>query len=254
MRLKNYVEKERMGKKRGNNEGSITKRNDGRWMARITIGRNPETGQLKRAYFYGKTRQEVADQMAKALSDISRGSFVKPEKITVGEWLDTWLQEYKGPSVRPITYDSYEMLIRCHIKPTVGHIALKDLRPENLQWLYNEKVKAGLSPRSVRYIHAVLHGAMEQAMKNQLVIRNVSEATVLPKEKKKEIRPLTLEQVNQLLTAIRQDRLFPAILLELGTGLRRGELLALRWQDVDLQTGVLHVRQTLVRVGGPHRR
>ena len=142
-----------MKKKRGNNEGTIVKRKDGLWMASISVGRDPTTGKLKRATFYGKTRQEAADRMARAMADLSRGVFVRSEKLTLGEWLDCWLKEYKKPKIRPITFDSYEMLIRCHIKPAVGHVALKDLRPEQLQWLYNEKLKAGLSARTVRYIH-----------------------------------------------------------------------------------------------------
>ena len=102
--------------------------------------------------------------------------------------------------------------------------------------------------RAVRYLHAVLHGALQQALKNQLVVRNVTEAARRPGEVKREILPLTLPQVDQLLTAIERDRHFVAVFLELGTGLRRGELLALRWQDIDLDAELLHVRQTLVRV------
>lgn len=237
-----------MAKKRGNNEGSIVRRKDGRWMASITIGRNPETGRLKRAYFYGKTRQEASDQLAKALSDLSRGTFVAPQKLTVGQWLDTWLREYKGGSVRPLTLDNYERYIRCHLAPALGHIPLKDLRPEHVQRLYNEKRDAGLFPGSIRVMHLVLHGALKQAMKNQLVVRNVTEATVLPSPKKAAIHPLSLDQVGQLLATITEDRLFAAVLLGLGTGLRRGEILAVRWQDVDLQAAVLHVRQALERV------
>lgn len=196
----------------------------------------------------GKRRQEAADKLTRALSDLSRGTFVKPEKITVREWLDTWLEQYKRPAVSPRSYDSIEYMIRCHLKPTLGHILLKDLRPEQLQWLYNEKSKEGLSAATIRLIHTVIHATLKQAIRNQLIIHNVSEATTLPKEKKKEIKPLTLEQVNQLLTAIKGDRLYPAILLEFNTGLRRGELLALRWQDMDLQGGVLHVKQNLVQI------
>jgi integrase len=102
--------------------------------------------------------------------------------------------------------------------------------------------------RAVRYLHAVLHGALQQALKNQLRVRNVTEAAKRPGEVKRAILPLTLPQVDHLLTAIEQDRQFVAVFLELGTGLRRGELLALRWQDVDLDAELLHVRQTLVRV------
>src|SRR6266700_7764320 len=106
-----------MAKKRGNNEGSITRRPDGRWMAQVTIGRDPATGKPRRATFSGKTRQEVADKLTKALRDKQQGTFVAPHKLTLGEWLDTWLQEYKKPHVRPSTFDSYEMLVRYHLKP-----------------------------------------------------------------------------------------------------------------------------------------
>jgi integrase len=236
-------------KRRGNNEGSVMRRKDGRWMPQMTIGRNPTSGSLKRIYFYGKTRQEAADQLAKALSDVSRGSFVAPHKISLGEWLDAWLHDYKQASIRPLTFDSYSMLIRYHINPALGHIALKDLRPDQVQRFYNEKKDIGLSPRTIRYIHTVLHGALKQAMKNQLVVRNVSEATILPRGKTRKMRPLSLEEVNKLLTTVKDDRLFPAIFLELGTGVWRGELLGLRWRDLNLDAGLLQVRQTLVRVG-----
>ena len=94
-----------MAKKRGNNEGSITRRPDGRWMAQVTIGRDPETGKSRRATFYGKTRQDVADKLTKALRDKQQGTFVAPHKLTLGEWLDTWLWEYNKPRIRPMTFD-----------------------------------------------------------------------------------------------------------------------------------------------------
>jgi integrase len=235
-------------KRRGNNEGSITRRKDGRYVARITIGRDPATGKLKRAHFYGKTRQEAAEQLARALSDLGRGTFVAPHKLSVGEWLNTWLQEYKKPSIRPVTYDSYTTMIRYHLKPALGHIPLRDPRPDQVQRFYNQKQDDGLSPRTIRYIHTILHGALKQAMKNQFVVRNVSEATTLPSGKARKMRPLALDEVTQFLSTIKTDKLFPAIFLELGTGVRRGELLGLRWRDLDLDAGVLHVRQTLVRV------
>lgn len=134
-----------MGKKRGNNEGTIYRRKDGTWCAQITVGRNPDTGKPKRVTFYGKTRQEVAEKLAKALNDVKQGTFVEPSRLTVGEWLDIWLNDYKRLDLRPTTWESYEVMVRCHLKPAIGHLALKDLRPEHLQHLYNEKLKAGLS-------------------------------------------------------------------------------------------------------------
>lgn len=222
-------------KRRGNNEGTIVRRTDGRWMALMTTGRDPATGKLQRVALYGKTRQDVADKLTQVLSDRSRGTFVAPHKLTVGEWLDVWLHDYKKASLRPVSYDSYEMMVRHHLKPALGHVALKDLRPDQVQRFYNDKRDTGLSARTIRYLHTILHGALKQAMKNQLVVRNVSEATTLPGGKTRTMRPLTLEQVQQFLAAVREDRLFPAFFLEMGTGLRRGELLGVRWQDLDLE-------------------
>jgi integrase len=119
-------------------------------MAQITLGRHPQTGKLKRAFFYAKTRQQVADQLAQALSDLGRGSFVTPHKLTLGEWLDTWLRDYKQPSIRPVTFDSYETMVRCHLKPVLGHISLKDLRPEHVQRFYNLKLTDLHSPYATR--------------------------------------------------------------------------------------------------------
>jgi integrase len=237
-----------MPKKRGNNEGTIVHRKDGRWMASITIGRDPATGKVKRASFYGKTRQEAADQLAHALSDLGRGAFVAPHKLTVGQWLETWLQEYKRPQVRPLTFDNYERIVRCHLIPTLGHIPMKELRPENVQRAYNERRQSGMSAGSICVMHAVLHGALRQAMKNQLMLRHVTEAAVPPSARTRTMHPLSLQEVRELLSTIGEHRLFPAIFLRLGTGLRRGELLALRWQDVDLARGLIHIRQTLARV------
>jgi integrase len=237
-----------MSKRRGNNEGTIVRRKDGRWMASMTIGRNPTTGKLKRAYFYGKTKQEAADQLAHALSDLGRGSFITPHKLTVGQWLETWLQDYKQSKVRPLTFDNYERIVRCHLMPVLGHLTLKELRPEHVQRAYNERLQAGIAAGSIRVMHAVLHGALKQALKNQLVLRNVTEAAAPPSARTRTMHPLSLQEVRDLLSSIAEHRLFPAVLLGLGTGVRRGELLALRWQDVDLQRGLMYIRQTLARV------
>ena len=147
-----------MAKKRGNNEGSIVRRKDGRWMAQVTMGRDPQTGKFQRATFYGKTRQVAAEHLAKALRERQQGIFVAPHKRTVGEWLDTWLHDYKKAKLRPITFDSYEMLIRRHLKPALGHITLRDLRPEQVQHFYNAKMHDGASARTVRYCHTLLSG------------------------------------------------------------------------------------------------
>lgn len=244
-----------MAKKRGNGEGSITKRKDGLWMASMTLSYDSQTGEVKRTYYYGKTRKEVQVKLNDALHNKRAGTFVEPNKVTFNEFLDYWLNEHKKPCLRSTTWDSYETMVRVHIKPSLGSIKLKDLRPDQLQRMYNEKLqsgrvdgKGGLSRRTVRYIHTVIHDALDQAVKNGLVARNVSEATSLPPENNKEIQPLNTKQVRSLLEKVREDRLYPVILLAVGTGLRRGELLGLRWQDIDFKKGTLHVRQSLVRI------
>ncbi len=238
-----------MAKKRGNNEGSIVRRKDGLWMAQMTVGRNPETGKIRRSTFYGKTRKEVADKLAKALRDQQQGIFVEPHKLTLGEWLDKWLWDDKRARIRAGTFDSYEQHVRRHIKPALGAIPMRDLRPKHLQRFYNEKTREGLSARTVRYCHTLLYSSLSQAEKNQLIAKNIAALVEPPRKQRKEMPTLSQDQVaNRLLPAIAKDRLAAAIFMSFGTGLRRDEILGLRWQDVDLQEAVLHVKQALTRV------
>lgn len=240
--------------KRGNGEGCISQRKDGKWVAVATTGRDPETGKLARKFIYGRTRQEVSEQLTKTLNDIQHGIYVD-SKLTLGEWLDIWLKEYAKPHIRPSTFKSYEEQIRLHIKPFLGTIQLKKLQPGQVQKMYNERLangksdgKGGLSPRSVQIIHAALHSALKQALKEGLVVRNVTEATKLPRREKREPRVLSIEEQNQFMDILDDDRLGVAFLLDLGTGLRVGELLGLRWQDVNLDDKVIRVKQAISRV------
>jgi integrase len=209
----------------------------------VSIGRDPQTGKLKRATFYGKTRQEVADKLTKALREKQQGIFVAPHTMTLGEWLDTWLQKYKKPRVRPSTFDSYEMLVRRHLKPALGHIALTDLRPEHVQHYCNEKRQQGLEVQTIHLHHITLSDVLTRAEKNQLVARNVGCLVVPPRQARKERRTLTLGQMTtQLLPTLKGHRLYAAFLTLFMVGLRRGELLGLRWQEVDGKSEVLHIR------------
>ncbi|MBF7084192.1 site-specific integrase [Desulfallas sp. Bu1-1] len=239
--------------RRGNGEGTICKRNNGTWEAKITIGYNHE-GKPKRLTKYFKTRKEAQEWLAKIQHEKATGKFVEPHKTTVGEWLERWLNDYAKPKTRVTTWNSYEALIRQHIKPVVGDIPLVQLQPADLQRLYNFKResgrldgKGGLSPRTVRYLHTVIHAALAQAVKEGLIYRNVAEAVTLPKQERKELKPLTREQTLQFLDAAKEDRLYPAFLLAVYSGLQRGELLALRWQDVDLKEHTITIRQSINR-------
>lgn len=231
-------------RKRANGEGTCFQRPNGSWTAQGSYWKD---GKLRRISFTAKTKREAMAKLAQAMADIERGTFSEPNKVTVGEWLDTWLTEYKKPSLRPTTWEAYEVIVRCHLKPALGHVLLKDLRPEHLQRLYNQKAADGLSASTVRHIHLVMHGALKQALRNQLVARNAAEAVALPRGEKKQVRAMTPEEEARFLEAVSQDRLGPAFVTLLGTGLRRGELLALRWEDVDLVKGVIQVRAGMIR-------
>jgi integrase len=239
-----------LSKKRGNGEGSITKRNDGRWMARFTVhtAKGP-----KRRHIYGRTRQEVATKLAKAMTDRDGGIELDPSSVPVNEYLQRWLNDSVKGSVRPITFESYERLVRVHVVPALGRVKLKALSPAHLQGLYRDRLDAGLSSSTVQRLHAVIHRALKQALRWDLVPRNVSEAVDPPKAQRKEIPPLTPEQVRTLLRTAEEDRLGGLYALAITTGLRQGELFGLRWEDVDLEAGRLSVCHTLTTPKGGRR-
>jgi len=237
-----------MAKKRGNDEGSITRCPDGRWMAQITLGRNPATGKPWRATFYGKTRQAVADKLNKALREKQQGRFVAPHKLTLGEWLDTWLWEYKQPTLRPLSFDHYETVIRRYLKPVLGHIPLQDLRAEQVQRYYNEQAQHGFEASTLRHHHVALSQVLSLAETHALVARNVATLAAPPRLTRKERHTLTVDEVTtRLLPALKTHRLYAAFLVFFTTGLRHGEVAGLRWQDIDGQAAVLHIRQAMVR-------
>ncbi len=234
--------------KRGNGEGTISRRKNGGWMAQYYV--HTAEGR-KRKTIYGKTRQEVAKRLAKALSDREGGLIFDAEGLKLREYLARWLEDSVKDTVRNTTYERYEQIARTHIIPMLGDVKLKGLSPTHVRGLYKEKLQT-LSPRTVQYIHVTLHKALKQAVNDGLVPRNATEAVKPPQVRREEIRPLTSEQVKQLLDAARGDRLEALYTLAVHTGLRQGELLGLKWEDVDLESGSLHVKRTLTTPrGGP---
>ena len=239
-----------MSKKRGNGEGSITKRKDGRWMARYTV-HTPKGP--RRRYLYGRTRKEVADELAKVLSDRVAGIVYDDENVTVEEYLDRWLGDCVRGSVRRSTFDRDKILLDRHVKPALGGRKPKKLTPLDLQGLYRDRLVAGLSPSTVHKIHAIVHKALSQAVRWNMVPRNVSEAVKAPRPVPKEMRPLSPAEARGLLDAARGDRLEALYVLAITTGMRQGELLGLKWSDLDLgcpHNATVRIGRTLTRIGG----
>jgi integrase len=166
--------------RRANSEGSISRRKDGRWMARYTVETPDGT---KRKTLYGKTRKEASDKLTEALAARNSGALTfDSEDLTVGEYLDRWLESTRD-SVKPVSWENYERNIRLHLKPAIGNVKLAKLTPGRVQALYDEK-RSTMSPASVKLIHAVLHKALKQAQMWRLVRENVAEATVRPKRRR----------------------------------------------------------------------
>jgi integrase len=232
-----------VARKRGNGEGSITRRKDGLYMARYTV----ETAiGAKRKTLYGKTRGEVSEKLTKAMADRDDGLVFDADNLKVGEYLERWLVDSVLDTVRPTTYERYEQIVRIHVRPALGSVKLKNLTPVHVRGLYREKLEAGLSARTVQYIHVTLHKALKQAVQDGLIPRNATEAVKAPQVRREEMRPLSGDQVKVLLEVARGDRLEALYVLAIHTGLRQGELLGLKWEDVDLESGTLRVRRTLV--------
>jgi integrase len=232
--------------KRGQNEGSIYKRPDGRWTSVINLGY--QGGKLKRQYFYGKTREEVAGKLSEATEKRRQGLPVAFERQTVAQFLERWLNDCVKPCVRPNTYYSYEQNMRLYLKPNLGPIQLSKLSPQHVQSFMNAQLKEGRSARLVQYQRTVLRCALNQAVKWNLVPRNVAALVDPPRYSKPAAAPLNPDEVNKFLEAIKLDPLQTLFHVALSLGLREGEVLGLRWQDIDFKGGIVRVRVSLQRI------
>lgn len=231
--------------KRGQGEGSISKRSDGTWWARITVGKTPD-GKQKRKAFYGKTRKEVQEKLTTALNDMNNNTYIEPSKIKLSTWLDTWLLEYKKNSVKVGTYINYEQSIRTRIKPALGGYALKEIRNDMVQKFVNQLKEKELSASTIENTYCVLKMALEQAVDNDMISKNPANKIVLPKRTKKETRALSLEEQEAFIKVAREYSNGEAFILILATGLRIGEALALTWEDIDFENKTLTVNKTQV--------
>jgi integrase len=241
-----------MAKRRGHGEGSIHQRKDGSWCAIVDLGW--VNGKRKRKYLYGKTRKEVADKLKAAYHDQASGVDLASERQTVEEFLKLWLEQTVKVRNRDGTYDNYAQIVRSHITPAIGKYQLTKLTPEQVQAMLNQLTGVGLAPRTVRNVRAVLRDALNQAVKRRRIAYNVAALVEIPRAEKPVITPLTPEQAQALLEAVRGDPLEALYRVALSLGLRRGEVLALRWEDIDFDRHELHVTGSVRRVGGVLRR
>ena len=252
-----------MAKKRANGEGNIRKRKDGRWEGRFTAGHDPATGKQVIKSVLGKTQAEVKEKLKKAMEDAEKVDFTKTGKYTVGIWMDEWFENVAKIKVRASSHQTYRGYIDNHIKPNIGNIPIEKLTTMDLQKFYRklltkgrvERIEAkdqpkGLSAKTVRNINQVISSAMDLAVAQKIISANPTNACALPKVEHQEMQTIPAEQLQAFLQEAKATGVYEMYYIELATGLRRGELLGLKWQDIDWKNGVIKVRRQVARVDG----
>lgn len=232
--------------KRANGQGTIYLRADGRWTGAVSLPRG------RRKQVYGKSPEDVRRQVAAIRRSLENGEVAAATGVTVGQFLDQWLAQVVRPNVRSWTYAGYEVHVRLHLKPTVGKIVLDKLSPMDVQHLLNRKLSEGMKPKSVRYIRGTLRTALNQAIRWGLINRNSAALVDGPRVPQYEIQPFTPEEARTFLLSLRGDRLEALYSVALTMGLRQGEALGLRWQDVDLDLGYIRISRQLQRIDGKY--
>ncbi|MCX4371979.1 MAG: site-specific integrase [Dysosmobacter sp.] len=251
-----------MAKKRANGEGNIRKRKDGRWEGRYTAGHDPETDKAIYKNVLAKTQKECKEKLAAALEQSGKVDASKTGQFTVGQWAETWFENYAKPSIRETTAAYYKNYIDKHIVPNIGKIKLNKLTTLDIQKFYNKAKTKGrvkryegmkdlsLSSKTIRGLHAMLRQCLDQAVQERLIPYNPAAGCKLPPKEKKEMQTLPAEKISTYLAAAEEHGVFPMFYLELTTGIRRGELVALLWDDLDLETQTLSISKSAGRING----
>lgn len=234
--------------------GTIRKRKDGVWEARYTSGYDPVTGKQIQKSVYGGSQSIVRKKLLAVCAAIDIGNHIEPSKLTFGQWVDIWLKDYTG-SIKPLTLKSYKVAINNHIKPALGSIKLSALGTHSIQTFYNNLFKGseetpGLSAKTIKNIHGVVHKSLQQAVKINYIRANPSNACDLPRVVKTKIKPLDENQISVFIKAIDGHQYENLFLVTLFTGMRQGEILGLTWDSVDLENGSIHIYQQLQRIDG----
>lgn len=234
-----------MGKKNANKAGSIRQRPDGRWEGRITVGINPSTGKPQRRSIYGASQSAVRKEMTAILAALDNGTYQTPSKMKVGEWFDTCMETYWKNKVKPLTYQSYEGIIKNHIKPNIGGMELQAVKGVHIQKIFNAMTAAGSSGKTVKNVSAIMHKAFSIAIKQGFIVSNPVDAAELPQAVKREIKPLTDEEIPLFLEAIETSPYKNAYALCLFAGLREAECMGLSWEQVDFKHQTITISQQL---------
>lgn len=225
--------------------GTIIKRGNS-YRIKISLGKDSLTGKYISHYETVKGNKKDAEKrLNELIHKLNNGTFIKPGKVTLNEYLKSWLSDYCKPNLAPRTHELYSYICVKHITPTLGNILLVDLRPQHLQRLYAEKLSSGLSNRTVQLIHITLHKALKNAVKTGLLIRNVSEAVDTPKIQRPEMKVMNESDINNFLDHAKETPYYALFYTCLFTGMRRAELLALRWTDVDLILCQIYVTRSM---------
>ena len=224
--------------------GTIRQRKDGRWEARITVGRNPSTGKQIQKSIYGKTQAEVSKKLRELCKEVDDGIYKEPVKYTVKDWAEIWLNEYTG-NLKPLTVKQYTTYINNRIVKNMGSVKLTRLDTPIIQRFYNQLTKEGLSPVTIKNIHSILHSMLETAVEVGYMRTNPSNICKLPKSEKKQIKPLENADISKLLEALKGDKYESLYTVDLFTGLRQGELLGLTWDCIDFKKGTMYIYRQL---------
>ena len=251
-----------MAKKRANGEGSIRKKPSGRWEGRYTQGIDPVTGKAIQKSVSAKTQAECKEKLARAIRENRGVPLNHTGDYTAAEWCRLWFETYSKPNIRYNTAKGYEGIIEHHIIPAIGAIKLKQLSSIHIQRMYNDLKENGRMPRGakqndkplsntfVRRVHAVLQAALKQAVKERLIPYNPCENCRIPPKDKKEMTILPPEKIGRYLQEAEKYGVLPMFYLELSSGLRRGELLALQWEDLNVKERILTVNKQVTRMEG----
>ena len=226
-------------KRKENGEGNIRLRKDGRWEARVTTP-------FGRKSTYGLNSAEVRKKLSTVRTDVENGDYIEESGITVKEWILEW--EKNCLKVKPGTLRRYDGDIRNHIIPSLGHFRLSELTIMDVDSAYHEWEENGLSAKSIRNAHGVLHKALDKAVTNGLIRKNVSSFCELPKAEQNEMRPLEDEEVAEFLKRAKNDSLYSLYYVALFTGMRQSELMGLTWNCINYQKGTVHIYRQLLRV------